>query len=242
MLDFSIDRPIQLYDSVTSAPSDTGIISTLWKSADANPIVPDTQPTEYTIDRFVMDKTKDSNPVSLGGGTWIADHGFEGDAGVPDTVEQNPVLPTDARDSAIPTILGLKTTDKNRIDYGTEGDIGSRGVTPPIDATLLNNPVVDNLQNFRTDNYTSPLGANFAENRSVVGSGQDSVGFYTNGISDAVTTTQPETVTAPADQSTSQSWFDWLTTTAGGKSIKGEVTILLVGIVILAIGIFALTR
>lgn len=157
-----------------------------------------------------------------------------------DTQPQNPVDRVSdkfARQIDIPSVLGLQTTDKTSLGVW-EAPAPVRE-SAPIDATLLHNSVVDNLQTIRTE-PESPLGSNFA-GKSVVASGQDPIAFYASQGSVMPSQEVAQDV-VPPEQSSSSSWLDWLTTTAGGKSIKGEVTIIIVGLILLAIGIFALTR
>lgn len=241
MLDFAIN-PVRLQDNQFVPDMSNGgtpPASTIFgsaietrKAADSNPIVPD--PGLFYLDKTALDG---NNPLGGSMGVETVDHNVPIDA----------VYGTDtstkfSRTIDIPTVLDLKTTDK--ASGGVyEAPAPERAASTPVDATLMNNPVVENLENFRTDNHSSPLGANFA-GYSVVGSGQDPQSFYNNTTPQQPATDQtaaPDTTTVTPDTS-SQNWFDWLTTTAGGKSIKGEITILLVGVVVLAIGIIALTR
>lgn len=205
-------------------------------------------PIEYTIDVIENFKNKDGNPQD------------------PEmTTNESVFYPTDdankfTRSIDIPTVLGLDLTDKNSrgvyeqdfkgrdanpIDEPTEPggsgfyeinqrNLGNDYLTPPpVDATNLNNPATDGLTTVYTQSG-SPLGANFA-GQSIVASGNDQAGFFNPGSVSPSEFIQSDPTIKPSDCS----WYD---VPCMFQTIKGEVTILIVGLVILAIGIFAMTR
>lgn len=154
------------------------------------------------------------------------------------TIDANPVDDSNKfkRSIDIPDVLGLDLTDKTSRGVYEDGSSFKTRDANPVDATALNNPAVDGLGTGIIDN-ASPLGANFA-GQNVLVQGTDPFYPPQYGASPqlANTETQDEQpVTKPSDCS----WYDL---PCVFQTLKGEVTILIVGLVLLAIGIYALTR
>lgn len=160
----------------------------------------------------------------------------------PTTYNRNP---TDGFGSAskykpemsIPAVLGLATTDKtsrgvfeaqpmryNPVSIYNKS-IDSAGF--PLDATPLNNDAHDGLMTYRPLNG-SPLGIGYTGGNA-----------YQQG-------TDPQFVSsldvAPVEQKPSEQVCGSLDILCKFRKVKGEATILIVGVIVLAIGIFALTR
>lgn len=137
-----------------------------------------------------------------------------------------------SRTMDVPIALGLGLTDKD--SRGVFETKPLRREPNPVNATLLNNPAVEGLE---TVNFGgSPLGNSYSGYQSIA-SGSDPAEFFAN----ATTPYQfVEDEVAPVEEADAPcGMFDF---PCKFSKVKGEATILIVGVLILGLGIFALTR
>lgn len=149
-----------------------------------------------------------------------------------------------SREIDVPKVLGVPETDKTsagvyealapRANPTSIGNLFSslQSNAPPTDATLFTNPAVEGLHTIPLGG--TPLGNSYAGNAAYL-SGNDPM----PGMS--LVNDQPEQETGTATL-TGQSDCSWYDVPCIFQSLKGEVTIIIVGLAILIIGIFALTR
>lgn len=133
----------------------------------------------------------------------------------------------------IPSVLQLETTDKTgtgvydaqplRFNPSSIFNQEISSPAPPIDATVLSNDATDGLTTYRVPG-ASPLGLGYAGGNAFVQG------------------TDPVAPGASADEPAPASTCAWYDFPCKFQSVKGEATILIVGVVLLAIGIFALTK
>lgn len=141
---------------------------------------------------------------------------------------------------AIPSVLGIATTDKTSRGVFEQEPLRFNPVSVynqpiptskfPLDATSLVSDTTDSLLTFRPQTG-SPLGIGYT--------GENAYAQAT----DMLFVANEESSNQPPPDSGGCAWYDVpckVSTTFA--NVKGEVTILIVGIIILAIGIFALTR
>lgn len=157
------------------------------------------------------------------------------------------VVDTYERPQDIPEALSLSLTDKTTRGIYEARPIVAKGSVfdrlenyevnknqlPLENATLINNPIVETFETVRIGQGNS-LQANY-EDTIAQASGQDPAGFVLNAIAEE----QPvESVEPPEDESFLRvpGVFDL------NKTVLKETGVFVVGAIILAIGIFALTR
>lgn len=130
----------------------------------------------------------------------------------------------------IPGVLGISTTDKT--SYG----VFEKPLIPvdrtdltgiPVDATPLLNDATDGLTTIRSPN-NSPLGLGYSGGSAYIQPTDPMPLAYG----------APEDLATP-EETTTCSWYDF---PCKFKSVKGEATVLIVGVILLAIGVFALTK
>lgn len=131
---------------------------------------------------------------------------------------------------AIPSVLGIETTDKTSTGV-YETPLLPRNDTPtaygyPVDATPLNNDATDGLTTFQNLG-ASPLGTGY--------SGGSAYTQPTDPMPVAIATPQDEQP-LPGDAC---AWYDF---PCKFEKVKGETTVLVIGVILLAVGVFALTR
>lgn len=183
---------------------------------------------EYPIDIVTSFKSKDANPLDA---TPLVDS----------QSEQYGTDQSFKRTIDVPNVLGLDLTDKSTTGIFEGGSSFKARDSNPVDATQLNNASVDGLGTGIIDNQ-SPLGANF-HGQNVLVQGTDSANaalFYPPSY--GATPQLEDTSTTPDLPATKPSDCSWYDVPCKFGSIKGEVTILIVGLILLAVGIFALTR
>lgn len=126
--------------------------------------------------------------------------------------------------SDVPSVLGLGLTDKD--SRGVYESTAPQRQATPLNATLLNDPAVQGLETVYFGD--TPLGTSFAGGVPYM-SGSDPMAQMPF-VEDEQTA--PETTDVCA-------WYDF---PCKFQKVKGESTILIVGVILLAVGIFALTR
>lgn len=153
--------------------------------------------------------------------------------------------------TSIPIVMKLDETDKTSrgvfekpiehrlVPTGSVFDrlenYESKPDTPILNATLLNNPAVENFETVKLGN---PLVANYQDSTAIL-NGQDDPRFLASSNAPSPVSDEPLPQQPPQEQATGA----WLLRALGLRdSAYKETGVFIVGAIILAIGIFALTR